>query len=144
MNKLYYKIPIGIFVFFLISVFLFTDNVLTGNVVYEINQNTSLISEDISVTQAKDLIKNTEIKIIDVRTTQEYNSNRILDSINIDYYSYNFKEELSKLDKDETYLLYCQSGRRSNNAKKIMQELGFKKIYNLNEGINSWNKYDCC
>jgi len=57
---------------------------------------------------------------------------------NIDYSSQNFKDEIGELDKTNTYIVYCRSGNRSGEASKIMKDLGFKKIYNLEGGISQW------
>lgn len=78
--------------------------------------------------------------IIDVRTPEEFNDFRIPSSINIDFYdSEFFFNQVSSLDKTKNYFLYCKSGVRSNNSCKIMQELGFKNVYNLIGGISDWD-----
>jgi len=59
-------------------------------------------------------------------------------AINVDYLSETFREEIDKLDKNNIYLIYCQSGGRSGNALKIMSELNFMTVYNLAGGIISW------
>jgi len=54
-----------------------------------------------------------------------------------DYKADNFEVELKKLDRDKVYFVYCRSGRRSSNALKKMQELGFTKAYNVLGGYNA-------
>ena len=83
-------------------------------------------------------IRNINYQILDVRTPQEYFQGHIPGAKNIDFYSSNFKEELNKLDKNKTYMIYCRSGHRSGETLKIMKELGFKNIINLEYGFNSW------
>ena len=73
--------------------------------------------------------------MIDVRTADEFNSFRIKNSINIDYYSKNFLDSISSYIKKKNIILYCRSGRRSYYAAKLMQEKGFNKIYNLKGGV---------
>lgn len=82
--------------------------------------------------------ENENFVILDVRTPQEYAQGHIKDSILIDFYSPTFKEELSKLDKDKTYLIYCRSGSRSRVTLGLMNQLEFHKVYNLENGFNSW------
>ncbi len=98
----------------------------------------------ISVLEANKLIEenneNSKFVILDVRTREEYGAGHIQDSINIDYKSSNFKEEIIKLDKEKIYLTYCRSGRRSAKSGEIMKELGFENIYMIDGGIVSWNK----
>lgn len=85
------------------------------------------------------IIENKNAVIVDVRTIQEYNEVRIPKSILIDMYQQNFLDQIEKLDKSKTYLLYCRSGSRSYAALKKMQQLGFESVYNLKHGIIDWN-----
>jgi len=85
-------------------------------------------------------IENTEFIILDVRTGEEYKVGHIENSINIDYKSSKFKENVSNLDKEKIYLTYCRSGRRSAKSAEIMRELGFENIYMIDGGIVAWDK----
>ena len=77
--------------------------------------------------------------ILDVRTLEEFEISRIPDSKNIDFYNpQNFIQEIKKLDKDNSYYIYCRTGVRSANSCALMKELGFKKTYNLVGGIVEW------
>ena len=60
---------------------------------------------------------------------------RLLDkSVDIDL----LEEKIKKLDKDNSYYIYCRTGVRSANSCALMNELGFKKTYNLVGGIVEW------
>ena len=100
------------------------------------------IIEDVTTGEAHALIQdnqdNLNFVILDVRTPEEYAAGHIEKSINLDYYSEIFKDDLSKLDKNKTYLIYCRSGRRSEGALDIMEELGFGEVYNMLGGILQW------
>jgi len=76
--------------------------------------------------------------LVDVRTNDEYNSGYIENSINIDYFSDDFSENVEKLDKNTTIVLYCRSGKRSSKSANKLSKLGFKEIYNLQGGILDW------
>ena len=76
--------------------------------------------------------------LVDVRTHDEYNSGYIENSINIDYFSDDFSENVEKLDKNTTIVLYCRSGKRSSKSANKLSKLGFKEIYNLQGGILDW------
>jgi len=78
--------------------------------------------------------------VLDVRTRGEFSSGYIRGAKNINFLSANFRNEISKLDKNKTYLVYCASGGRSAAACKIMTDLGFKEVYNLKGGIYGWKK----
>jgi len=100
------------------------------------------IIEDITTQEAFTLIQNNknnpDFVIIDVRTPEEFASEHIENALNIDYYSETFRDELNKLDKNKTYLVYCRSGGRSGNASTIMKKLNFREAYNMLGGINVW------
>lgn len=76
--------------------------------------------------------------LIDVRTPEEVQQGKIQGAVNLDYRSENFKEEVSKLDKNKTYFLYCAAGMRGSKASDIMEGLGFKQVYNLEGGLGAW------
>ena len=77
--------------------------------------------------------------ILDVRTPEEFETSRIPNSKNIDFYNpQNFMQEIEKLNKDNSYYLYCRTGVRSANSCQLMNELGFNKVYNLVGGIVEW------
>ena len=83
-------------------------------------------------------IEKPDYDIIDIRTPMEYQMGHIPKSKNIDLYNPNFKEELNKLDKNKTYLIYCRSGNRTSYVLNLMYELGFNNIIELAEGLISW------
>jgi rhodanese-related sulfurtransferase len=94
---------------------------------------------DVDAKEGFDIIKNNpDIIILDVRTPMEFESERIKGAINLDMYSNIFRNNLDKLDKSQTIFLYCRTDSRSNHSKNIFIELGFKKIYHLEEGILGW------
>ncbi|HEY82582.1 MAG TPA: rhodanese-like domain-containing protein [Dehalococcoidia bacterium] len=100
------------------------------------------IIEDVTLEEAyalmMDNLGSEDFVILDVRTPEEYASGHIERAVNLDYYSETFKEELDKLDKDKVYLIYCRSGNRSGKALAIMEELGFREVYNMRGGMIRW------
>ncbi len=86
-------------------------------------------------------LENTDFKIIDVRTPDEFNAGHISNSQMIDYYADDFLTRLNELDKNKTYLIYCRSGNRSGKTIPMMKKLGFKKVYNMLGGVKSWVSY---
>ena len=49
-----------------------------------------------------------------------------------------FGKELDKLDRWDTYLIHCRSGKRSESAMIIMKGMDFIRIYHMNGGILEW------
>ena len=78
--------------------------------------------------------------LMDVRTPEEYKMECIAGAINLDVQEEGFKNRLVNLDKNVTYFLYCLAGKRSAMAMGIMENAGFKKVYDLKGGITEWKK----
>ncbi|AEA46376.1 rhodanese-like domain-containing protein [Archaeoglobus veneficus] len=101
-----------------------------------------LTVKNISPVEAFELIQknkgNPDFVILDVRTPEEFSQGHIENAINVNYYSKTFENELNRLDKNKTYLVYCRTGHRSGLAVEVMKELGFKKVYNMMGGIAEW------
>ena len=98
----------------------------------------------VSPSEAGEIIKNTEnVVILDVRTEMEHNyEGMIEDSVSMDFLKPRvFKREISKLDKNTPYLLYCSIGKLSIKAAEYMKEEGFNNLYVLEGGLKAWNKH---
>ena len=78
--------------------------------------------------------------ILDIRTPKEYKAGHIANAELLDFYSQTFVEKLKLLDKNKTYLIYCRSANRSGKTLKIIKDMGFKKVYNMDLGIKGWLK----
>ncbi|MBR9921375.1 MAG: rhodanese-like domain-containing protein [Bacteroidetes bacterium] len=78
--------------------------------------------------------------LIDCRRKEEFNTGYLAGALNLDYLSYEFLDELEKLDEGGTYFVYCRSGRRSLRTCTLMQNSGFKNVINLDGGLNAWEE----
>lgn len=76
-------------------------------------------------------------QLIDVRTKREFATGHINGARNISVQMIN--REYQKLRKDQPIYLYCQSGKRSNRAAVILKSKGFNELYQLKNGLQSWN-----
>lgn len=90
--------------------------------------------------QFEELIKDTDIQLVDVRTVAEYSDGHIPGSLNINILdTEGFPAAVDELlDANRPVALYCKSGRRSRKAAEFLQKKGFHKIYNLDKGILNW------
>ena len=93
---------------------------------------------NLSVTQFAEEIKQPSIQILDVRTPAEFAEGHLAKSLNIDFESGNFADEIKKLDKSKSYAVYCRSGRRSALAAAEMSKAGFHHILNMSGGTIDW------
>ena len=87
-------------------------------------------SEEIS-----EIIQDKSVTIIDVRTAEEYKTGHVEGAINIPF---DEVENEVNYDKDQTIAVYCRTGVRSSEAAKILEKMGYTKIYYLG-GIEDFN-----
>ena len=85
-------------------------------------------------------IQDTDFILVDVRTTEEYESGHIQDAINFDFYSESFQNDILTLDKSSSIILYCRTQNRSTKTANYLKENGYKEIIVLAGGITSWVK----
>jgi rhodanese-related sulfurtransferase len=98
------------------------------------------IYKNVTANEFKSLLRTNPGTLVDVRTPDEFKGGYISGAINIDYYSANFKQQMSELDKTKPIYVYCRSGNRSGKAMLVLQDLGFKEVYNLIGGYSQWPK----
>lgn len=84
--------------------------------------------EKVAATEAVELIEAGEHTVIDVRTPAEFAAAHVDGAENIDVSSPDFEDLVADLDKDEEYVVYCQSGNRSAQAADKMADLGFTEL----------------
>ena len=93
---------------------------------------------NMNVSEFSTKITEAGVVTLDVRTPGEFMTGHIQGAQNIDFESGSFENEISTLDKNGTYAVYCRSGNRSGQAVAIMHDAGFHNVYNLNGGIIDW------
>lgn len=87
----------------------------------------------------KSAIETNMVQLIDVRTPDEYKNGYIAYALNIDFLNLDyFSKAIKELDKEKPVYLYCHSGGRSHKAALLMEEMGFKEIYDLKGGYSEW------
>jgi rhodanese-related sulfurtransferase len=96
-------------------------------------------TKNVSPVFAEKKLNKKKVVVLDVRTTQEFNEGHLPNAIHIDVMdSVAFVQQAGKLKKGKTYLVYCKSGRRSAKAAAIMEQQGFRHIWNMEGGITAW------
>ncbi len=75
-------------------------------------------------------------RLIDVRTTEEWNKARIEGAELIDDAAF---QALADLPKDTPLVFVCHHGIRSMQAASQLVQKGFRKVYNLEGGIDAWS-----
>jgi rhodanese-related sulfurtransferase len=92
----------------------------------------------VNATDFEQIIKQTDIIVLDSRTAQEYAEGHIRNAVNIDVKNENFEQNaIANLPKTKTIAVYCRSGRRSKIAASTLVKNGYNVI-ELDCGILCW------
>lgn len=86
--------------------------------------------------QALEQVKAGNANLVDVRTPEEYQMEHAEGAINFDSRLIE-SGQVPDLDKDKPVYLYCVSGGRAGRSKLVMENKGFKEVYNLG-GLVDW------
>ena len=68
--------------------------------------------------------------LIDVRSREEYEAGHLENSVNIEHDKVEKLAETIGEDKEREVVVYCRSGKRSGEAKKALEEYGYKNVHN--------------
>ncbi len=92
---------------------------------------------DVTVQEARRLIEDKpDLVLLDVRTASEYEEGHIEGAVNIPVQELSVR--FDELSPEDELLVYCRTGNRSAQAVDILLDLGFTKIYHMDEGITGW------
>ena len=94
--------------------------------------------EDINTSSFSQHMSDEGAVVVDVRTDEEVAEGMIPNSIQIEFNSAEFNSKFEQLDKSSPILLYCASGGRSGKSMKMLKDMGFQTVYNLEGGIGAW------
>jgi rhodanese-related sulfurtransferase len=100
------------------------------------------MSEMIEFINSKDCVEllnnRSDINIIDVRDNKDYQRGHLPNASNLDIMQFGSYGLLKELNPADTYLLYCNTGLRSNSLVRILQGMGFLNVYILRNGLLDW------
>jgi len=95
--------------------------------------------EQISVEEMdKRLPEKNNLQFIDVRRAGEYESGHAPRTVNLALS--NLKNLTDKLDASRPTYVICQGGYRSSAATSVLEQKGFREIYNIIGGTDAWTK----
>ena len=98
------------------------------------------VDVDLSASEFKTRLQETDgATLLDVRTPMEYQMGHIPGAVNVDIAGPGFADEITALDRNGRYFVYCRSGSRSATACAFMKQLGFSHVHNLAYGIIDWD-----
>ena len=104
------------------------------------NQTTSVVTQVLSVNEfAKGLEAGADVQLLDVRTPEEVSGGKIENAMNCNFYDSDFREKIKQLDPEKATYVYCKKGGRSAKAAKLLEQAGFKEVYDLDGGYQAWH-----
>jgi len=87
-----------------------------------------------------ELMNDTNVVVLDVRTAEEFKEGHLEGAVNIDYKQDDFVEQaVARLPKERTIAVYCRSGRRSAGAAELLAKEGYR-VVNMKGGIIVWQE----
>lgn len=108
------------------------------------------LTVDVNASKANELLNTGNFFLLDVRTPAEYNAEHIegatliplknvpaLDPIELPPEEL-LAQRLCEVPDDKPILVYCKSGARSDAARDLLVDSGYKNVYNLVGGITAW------
>lgn len=113
--------------------------------------------ENVTACQAKSILEDKGVFLLDVRTPAEYSYSHIEgatliplknvpshDPVNLseDQLLPNRMNELPK-NKNTKIVVYCYTGKRGSVASQMIADAGYKNVYNIQGGLTAWVNAGC-
>lgn len=89
----------------------------------------------ISTVKFEDLENNNDYFILDIRTTNEYKKAHLEGAVNIPLAE--LRKRLTEIPKGKFILIYCNTGKISYIAERILKSNGFTSVANIEGGLSS-------
>ncbi len=112
---------------------------VTGFILIDAYKDTKNKVEQVSVEEVSELTKTEKhIQFVDVRNVGEHNAGHAARTLNIPLGK--LSTDFERLDPTAPTYVICQGGYRSSIGTSILENAGFKTIYNVTGGTAAWIK----
>jgi|SRR5690554_949195 len=121
-----------------VSILIFSCEPSTGSKMNQTNDPSeqAAVIRSVDSQEAKTLLEeDKDLILLDVRTPEEFAEGHLKGAINIDFYATDFQQQLAHLNPHQRYMVYCAVGGRSGKTGQMMEEMGFREVYNVTEGF---------
>jgi phage shock protein E len=88
--------------------------------------------------KAVQAVNNGEAQLLDVRRDEEWAEGHAKHALHFDSRRME-SGETPELDKDKPIYLYCRGGGRAGRMKTLLEDKGFKNVYNFG-GLTHWQE----
>lgn len=95
---------------------------------------------EISREEVKEIVKNPETTLVDVRIPEQFSEKTVEGAMNIPLAK--IEENLDFLRKQKNIVVFCNSGRQSSEAMEILKKNGITNVYNAKnvQNVNAIKK----
>ena len=92
----------------------------------------------LNFSEAHDMMTRRDVVLLDVREEPEYITGHAIDAelLPVDEITADSAAEIIP-SKDTPVMVYCRTGRRSERAASILEDLGYREIYDMG-GLVGW------
>ena len=92
----------------------------------------------LNFSEAHDMMARRDVVLLDVREEPEYITGHAIDAelLPVDEITADTAADLIP-SKDTPVMVYCRTGRRSERAASILEDLGYREIYDMG-GLVGW------
>lgn len=97
----------------------------------------TLLSHSVQEIDVQEAAKLKDVIFIDAREEQEYKVSHLKDAIWVGFDNQDLSK-LNKIDKNQTLVVYCSVGFRSEKTIEKLNKMGYSAVYNLYGGIFEW------
>ena len=94
--------------------------------------------QEIDAQQAKALIDQGNIAIVDIRDPDSFEQGHIAHALSVN--DHNIEEFINNTDKRKPILCYCYMGFSSQGACQYFKGQGFETVYSMKGGFTAWEK----
>lgn len=101
--------------------------------------NNSSLVPNITLEESKNYLKDANAQFLDVRELNEWHNGFIPNARHFPLSKLLTGEGVNELNPDKKYIVYCQSGKRSQIAAAYLMQSGITDVVNLENGFSCWD-----
>jgi len=110
---------------------------VTGYILIDNYEGEKKTVEQVSVEEVSELTKTEKyLQFVDVRRAAEHNAGHAVRSLNIPLDK--LAADFEKIDPNKPTYVICQGGYRSSIGTSVLENAGFKQVYNVTGGTAAW------
>jgi rhodanese-related sulfurtransferase len=78
--------------------------------------------------------------LLDLSKSFKFKDGHIEGAVSVEFLPEYFEKRISKIKRDKIVIIYCGTGKKTEKAKKVMEDMGFERLYIIDGGLRAWKK----